>query len=58
MQLDVTNEISIESLTDKISSLDILVNCAALVKGGVEYRIENFSDVVNVNLNGSIKNMS
>ena len=55
MQLDVTNEISIERLTDNITSLDILVNCAAIVKGGVEYRIENFSDVVNVNLMGALR---
>ena len=54
-QLDLTNEISIGNLTEKIRSLDILVNCAALVKGGVEYRIENFADVVNVNLMGALR---
>ena len=32
-----------------------MVNCAAIVKGGVEYRIENFSDVVNVNLMGLLE---
>ena len=53
--LDVTNEISIENLEKKINRLDILVNCAALVKGGVEFRIENFADVVNVNLMGAMR---
>ena len=53
--LDLTNEISIENLEKKINSLDILVNCAALVKGGVEFRIENFADVVNVNLMGAMR---
>ncbi len=54
-QLDLTNEISISKLTEKINKLDVLVNCAALAKGGVEYRIENFSDVVNVNLMGNLR---
>ena len=54
-QLDLTNDISIENLIKKITTLDILINCSSLVKGGVEYRIENFSDVVNVNLMGTLR---
>ena len=54
-KLDLTNDISIENLIEKVTTLDILVNCASLVKGGVEYRIENFSDVVNVNLMGTLR---
>ena len=54
-QLDLTNDISIENLTEKIKTLDVLVNCAASIKGGTEYRIENFSDVVNVNLMGTLR---
>ena len=42
-------------MINKITSLDILINCASLIKGGVEYRIENFSDVVNVNLMGTLR---
>ena len=53
--LDLTNEISIEKLEQKIQGLDILVNCASLIKGGIEYRIENFADVVNVNLMGTLR---
>ncbi|PPR25958.1 MAG: hypothetical protein CFH34_01215, partial [Alphaproteobacteria bacterium MarineAlpha9_Bin4] len=53
--LDVTNEISIENLEKKINKLDILINCASLIKGGVEFRIENFTDVVNVNLMGTLR---
>ena len=53
--LDLTNEISIENLEKKIKTLDILINCASLIKGGVEFRIENFSDVVNVNLMGTLR---
>ena len=53
--LDLTNEISIENLEKKIKTLDILINCASLIKGGVEFRIENFSDVVNVNLMGILR---
>ena len=53
--LDLTNDISIENLEKKITALDILINCASLIKGGVEFRIENFSDVVNVNLMGTLR---
>ena len=54
-QLDLTNDISIEKLSDKINKLDILINNAVHVKGGVEYRFENFADVVNVNLMGLMR---
>ena len=54
-KLDLTNKISIEKLYEKIDNLDILINNAALYKGGIEYRIENFADVVNVNLMGLMR---
>ena len=54
-RLDITNDISIDQLKKKIDKLDILINNASLLKGGIEYRIENFSDVVNVNLMGLMR---
>lgn len=54
-KLDLTNDISIEKLYKKIDKLDILINNAVLLKGGIEYRIENFADVVNVNLMGLMR---
>ena len=54
-KLDLTNDISIDLLRKKIDKLDILINNATLYKGGIEYRIENFSDVVNVNLMGLMR---
>ena len=54
-RLDLTNDISIDNLINKIDKLDILVNNAALSKGGIEYRLENFADVVNVNLMGLMR---
>ena len=54
-RLDITNDISIEKLKEKINKLDILINNATLFKGGIEYRIENFADVVNVNLMGVMR---
>ena len=54
-KLDLTNEISLDILYKKIDKLDILINNATLLKGGIEYRIENFSDVVNVNLMGLMR---
>ncbi len=54
-KLDVTNDISISQLVKSVESIDILINTAVLVKGGLEYRIENFSDVVNTNLMGLMR---
>ena len=54
-KLDVTNDISIEKLFAQIGELDILVNNAGIVKGGLEYRIENFADVINTNLMGIMR---
>ena len=54
-KLDLTNEISIDMLHKKLEKLDILINNATILKGGIEYRIENFSDVVNVNLMGLMR---
>jgi len=54
-KLDVTNDISIEKLFDEIDELDILVNNAGIVKRGLEYRIENFADVINTNLMGIMR---
>ena len=54
-KLDVTNDISIEKLFDEINELDILVNNAGIVKRGLEYRIENFGDVINTNLMGIMR---
>ena len=42
-------------LHKKLDKLDILINNATILKGGIEYRIENFSDVVNVNLMGLMR---
>ncbi len=54
-KLDITNDISINELLRTIDSLDVLINCASITKGGLEYRIENFADVVNTNLMGAMR---
>ena len=54
-KLDITNDISINEFLKSIDSLDVLVNCASITKGGLEYRIENFADVVNTNLMGVMR---
>ena len=54
-KLDITNDISIDNLIQSIDALDVLVNSASEVKGGIEYKIENFLDVVNTNLMGVVR---
>ncbi len=53
--LDVTNDISISELLEEIGDLDVLVNNAGSIKGGIEFRFENFADIVNVNLMGVMR---
>ncbi len=52
-KLDVTNELSIETLLNDIGGLDILVNNAGMVKRGLEFQTEDFADVINANLMGA-----
>lgn len=53
--LDVTNDISIDELLNEIDDLDVLINNAGSIKGGIEFRLENFADIVNINLMGVMR---
>jgi len=54
--LDVRNNDAIAALFDGLQSLDALVNCAGLIRrGGAEYEIDTFAEVINVNLTGMMR---
>ena len=56
LQLDVTNDLSIEEAMDHIDRLDILVNNAGTVlRQGAEFRPGPFANVVNANLIGAMR---
>lgn len=55
-KLDVTNDLSIEELLERVSELDILVNNAGtLVRQGGEFQPDRFAGVVNTNLIGAMR---
>ncbi len=55
-RMDVTNDLSIEQVLDQIDALDILVNNAgAILRAGAEFRPEQFANVVNANLIGTMR---
>ena len=55
VQLDVTSDAQVEKLLAHFDSLDVLVNCAGMIKRGAEYDIETFKMVIDVNLTGTMR---
>ncbi len=53
--LDVADAAAVRALVGTFSSLDILVNCAGMIRRGDELDPEVFAQVVDVNLNGSMR---
>lgn len=53
--LDVTDTQAVNAFFAKLTSLDGLVNCAGILKRGSEYDLEVFEQVINVNLNGTMR---
>lgn len=56
--LDVRNGAAVEALLAQWSVLDVLVNCAGVIRRGDELRPEVFEAVIDVNLNGTMRVMS
>ncbi|HYF58133.1 MAG TPA: SDR family NAD(P)-dependent oxidoreductase [Burkholderiaceae bacterium] len=53
--LDVRDAATVAALFGTLDSLDVLVNCAGVIRRGDEHRPEVFEAVVDVNLNGSMR---
>jgi NAD(P)-dependent dehydrogenase (short-subunit alcohol dehydrogenase family) len=53
--LDVRDAAAIAALIDKLPRLDILVNCAGVIRRGAEHEIAVFEDVLGVNLTGTMR---
>ncbi|MCB8880903.1 SDR family oxidoreductase [Acidisoma cellulosilytica] len=53
--LDVTDAAAVEAFVDKVPDIDILINCAGIIKRGDEHRPEVFEQVLNVNLFGTMR---
>ncbi|WP_424987080.1 SDR family NAD(P)-dependent oxidoreductase [Microbulbifer sp. S227A] len=52
--LDVRDTDAVRDFLAPVSRLDVLVNCAGVIRrGGAEFTAEGFADVIDINLNGS-----
>ena len=54
-QLDVRDANAVQDCIEEIDSLDVLVNCAGVIRRNVEHQPEVFADVIDINLNGSMR---
>ena len=54
-ELDVRDASAVQACIDEIDSLDVLVNCAGVIRRNAEHEPEVFADVIDINLNGSMR---
>ena len=54
-QLDVRDGNVVQDCIDEIDSLDVLVSCAGVIHRNAEHQPEVFADVIDINLNGSMR---
>ncbi|MFC0697348.1 SDR family NAD(P)-dependent oxidoreductase [Paraburkholderia humisilvae] len=54
-ELDVSSRQSVDALFGALSSLDVLVNCAGVIRRGEEHDPDVFAQVVDVNLTGTMR---
>ena len=54
-ELDVQDGSAVQACIDEIDSLDVLVNCAGVIRRNAEHEPEVFADVIDINLNGSMR---
>ena len=53
--LDVTDEGAVRALVGGLDRLDVLVNCAGIIRRGAEHDPAEFAKVIDVNLNGTMR---
>ena len=54
-ELDVRDGSAVQACIDEIDSLDVLVNCAGVIRRNAEHEPEVFADVIDINLNGNMR---
>ncbi|MBT6727610.1 MAG: SDR family oxidoreductase [Deltaproteobacteria bacterium] len=54
-ELNVRDGSAVQACIDEIDSLDVLVNCAGVIRRNAEHEPEVFADVIDINLNGSMR---
>lgn len=54
-QLDVRDRTAVDALVSSLPALDVVVNCAGIIRRGGELDPDVFASVVDINLNGSMR---
>ena len=55
VHVDIARDGELEAAIGSLPRLDVLVNCAGIIRRREEYRPEVFADVVEVNLTGTMR---
>jgi NAD(P)-dependent dehydrogenase (short-subunit alcohol dehydrogenase family) len=55
IEIDVTDTLALQSLFEGLPRLDILINCAGIIRRGEEHEIDVFEKVIDINLNGTMR---
>ena len=53
--LNVRDGAAVEALLGRIGGLDVLVNCAGVIRRGVEHDLAAFAEVIDINLTGTMR---
>ncbi|MEO8523152.1 MAG: SDR family oxidoreductase [Caldimonas sp.] len=54
-RLDVRDAAAVTALVDSLGDLDVVVNCAGIIRRGAEHDPVAFADVIDINLNGTMR---
>jgi len=54
-RLDVRDEAAVKALSETLDTLDVVVNCAGIIRRGDELEPGVFGEVVDINLNGTMR---
>lgn len=54
-RLDVRDDAAVRALVQAQGELDVLVNCAGVIRRGAEHEPAAFAEVVDINLNGTLR---
>ena len=55
VEIDLARPDDLEALVERQEKVDVLVNCAGIIRRGLEYQMDVFSQVIDINLTGTMR---